>query len=66
MIFGGPILQDFALALFVGVLIGTYSSNYIASPLIISLQRWLPVDIVSNEDAEKTAARRGESYGATL
>ncbi len=66
MIFGGPILQDFALALFVGVLVGTYSSIYIASPLIISLQRWLPVDIVSNEDAEKTAARRGESYGATL
>ena len=66
MIFGGAILQDFALALFVGVLVGTYSSIYIASPMIIYLQRWLPVDIVSNEDAEKNAARRGESYGATL
>ncbi len=66
MVFGGPILRDFALALFVGVLVGTYSSIYIASPMIIWLQRWLPVDIVSNEDAEKSAARRGESYGARL
>ena len=45
MVFGGPIIQDFALALGVGVLIGTYSSIYVASPLIIALQRWLPVDV---------------------
>lgn len=66
MIFGGAILQDFALALFVGVLVGTYSSIYIASPLIITLQRWLPVDVVSTEEAGKAAARRGDSYGARL
>ena len=66
MLFGGPILADFALALFVGVLVGTYSSIYIASPMIIWLQRWLPVDIVSNEDAEKSAARRSEAHGARL
>jgi preprotein translocase subunit SecF len=66
MIFGGAILRDFALALFVGVLVGTYSSIYIASPLIITLQRWLPVDVVSTEEAGKAAARRGESYGARL
>jgi len=66
MIFGGPILRDFALALFVGVLVGTYSSIYIASPMILSLQKWLPVDIVSNEDAAQSAARRSESYGARL
>jgi preprotein translocase subunit SecF len=66
MIFGGPILADFALALFIGVLVGTYSSIYIASPMIIGLQRWLPVDIVSDEDAARTATRRGEAHGARL
>ena len=48
------------------MLVGTYSSIYIASPMILTLQRWLPVDIVSNEDAAQSAAQRGESYGARL
>ncbi len=66
IIFGGPILADFALALFIGVLVGTYSSIYVASPMILALQKWLPVDIVSNEQAAQTAARSSESYGARL
>ena len=35
---GGGIIQDFAFAMIVGVLIGTYSSVYIASPIILALQ----------------------------
>jgi len=31
---GGKVLFDFSLALFIGVLIGTYSSVFVASPLI--------------------------------
>jgi preprotein translocase subunit SecF len=42
-IFGGPILRGFAVALMAGILIGTYSSIYVASPVILLLQRWLPV-----------------------
>ena len=42
-IFGGPILRGFAVALMAGILIGTYSSIYVASPVILMLQRWLPV-----------------------
>lgn len=34
MIFGGETLQDFALAILVGVLSGAYSSIFIASPLV--------------------------------
>jgi SecD/SecF fusion protein len=34
MIFGGPILQDFAFAMLVGIASGTYSSIFIASPVL--------------------------------
>ena len=33
-IFGGEVLHDFSLALLLGVLIGTYSSVFVASPLL--------------------------------
>ncbi len=34
-VFGGKVIQDFAFALIVGIAIGTYSSIYIASPVIV-------------------------------
>lgn len=34
-LFGGEVLHDFALALLIGVLVGTYSSVFVASPLLI-------------------------------
>ena len=34
LIIGGPVLFDFAFALFIGVMVGTYSSIFVASPLI--------------------------------
>ena len=37
-VLGGGIIHDFAFAMIVGVLIGTYSSIYVASPIIIALQ----------------------------
>ena len=57
IVLGGPILQDFAIALAVGVVVGTYSSIYVASPMILALQKWLPVDI--RETTSETAAARG-------
>jgi len=35
---GGGIIHDFAFALIVGVLIGTYSSIYVASPILLAWQ----------------------------
>lgn len=32
--FGGEVIHDFALALLIGVIVGTYSSIYVASPII--------------------------------
>ena len=36
-IFGGEIIHSFAIALIIGVLIGTYSSIYVASPVTLAL-----------------------------
>ncbi len=36
---GGPVVRDFALALLIGVSVGTYSTIYVASALLIFLER---------------------------
>jgi preprotein translocase subunit SecF len=33
--FGGPVLGDFALAILIGVLVGTYSSVFVAAPIVL-------------------------------
>jgi len=38
-VLGGGIIHDFAFAMIVGVLIGTYSSIYVASPIILAWQK---------------------------
>lgn len=38
--FGGETLKYFALTLIIGIVIGTYSSLFIASPLLISWEKW--------------------------
>ena len=37
-ILGGPVLQPFAMALIIGVLTGTYSSLFIATPIMLMLE----------------------------
>ena len=38
-ILGGDSLQDFALALLIGLIVGTYSSAFTASPLLLQLEK---------------------------
>lgn len=38
-IFGGEVIHDFALAILIGIAIGTYSSIFIASPVVILLAK---------------------------
>ena len=40
-LFGGPVIHGFAFALTVGVLAGTYSSVFIATPLLIDWESWM-------------------------
>lgn len=39
-LFGGPVLLDFSLALLIGVAVGTYSSIFIASPILVEWEAW--------------------------
>lgn len=39
--FGGPVIHDFTTALIVGLLSGTYSTVYIASPVVLVLERYV-------------------------
>jgi preprotein translocase subunit SecF len=48
--FGGEVLNGFSFALVMGILVGTYSSIYIASPILIFFQNFV--------DARKTDAKR--------
>ncbi len=38
-IFGGAVLQGFSFALLVGIIVGTYSSVFIATPIVIDLNK---------------------------
>ena len=40
VIFGGPSIKFFALALLVGIFFGTYSSIFLASPLMVVWERF--------------------------
>jgi len=52
LLFGGDSIRDFVLALLIGIVSGTYSSIFNASPLLVVWQNW--------EDR-----RRGRQTGAT-
>jgi preprotein translocase subunit SecF len=40
--FGGPVIRDFSLALSMGIVVGTYSSIFVASPILIEWQAISP------------------------
>ena len=56
MVFGGKVLWDFAFALTVGVTAGTYSSEFIATPLVYEWERRWPRRV-------KGAPRPGAAVG---
>ncbi len=39
-LFGGPVINNFSFALLVGVLVGTYSSIFVASPIVYAWYNW--------------------------
>jgi preprotein translocase subunit SecF len=71
VLFGGDVLRSFSWALLIGVVVGTYSTIYIASPVMLWWEAWkakgrkAPVSApVSSESAVKTGAGVG-SAGVT-
>lgn len=41
---GGAVIHDFALALILGIIFGTYSTLFVAVPVIVEWNRWRPVN----------------------
>jgi SecD/SecF fusion protein len=39
LIFGGEVLRGFSFALFIGIVVGTFSSIFIASPVVLDFDR---------------------------
>lgn len=57
LIFGGEVLRGFSFALMIGVLVGTYSSIYIATPVVVDLmKREIEAEAVQN--AEPSPAKK--------
>ncbi len=46
---GGVNLREFALALFIGLLLGTYSSLFVAAPVLVWLRERYPIDHTEKE-----------------
>lgn len=53
LVFGGEVLRGFSFALFIGVLVGTYSSIYIATPIVVDLMKR---EIDNEADSDKKPA----------
>jgi preprotein translocase subunit SecF len=61
LVLGGPIIRDFALILFLGIVIGTFSSIFIASPILLEVEeRW------GGEGKARAGAKPARAAGARV
>ena len=56
--FGGVVLRDFALAMILGVLVGTYSSIFVASPIVYAWRKEAKRVAVKREKVVELAAQK--------
>jgi len=47
--FGGAVIHDFSFALLIGVIVGSYSTIFIASPIVLTLERAKPSRMKRNK-----------------
>ena len=58
-ILGGDSLRDFSIALLIGLIVGTYSSVFTATPLVTYFQEKWPMSRVKKEKVERTPEDSG-------
>lgn len=56
-IFGGEVTRGFAFAMLIGVITGTYSTIFVAAPVLVDLAKDKPLTGMSEEDAKTTTAK---------
>ena len=57
VLFGGPVIRDFAVVLILGIFIGTFSSIFVASPVLYFIQTKWPPKAVKQQAAPSHSAR---------
>jgi SecD/SecF fusion protein len=57
-LFGGVVLEDFALAMIMGVVVGTYSSVFVASPIVFAWRKEFKRVEVKREKVIELAAQQ--------
>jgi preprotein translocase subunit SecF len=64
-LFGGEVLHGFSLALVIGIIIGTYSSIFIAAPMLVAYQQWRGKSTVPGGGAaSSSSSSQGRRYKA--
>jgi preprotein translocase subunit SecF len=53
-IFGGDVINTFAFVLLIGIIVGTYSSIFIASPVALAMNKLL----VARRERRRAAGKR--------
>ena len=59
--FGGAVLRDFALVIIIGILVGTYSSIFIASPIVLW---WTKARSGNTSSLRREVTEKASSAGA--
>jgi len=57
LLFGGPVIRDFALVLILGIFIGTFSSIFVASPVLYFIHSKWPPNAKTQQAAPSHTAR---------
>jgi preprotein translocase subunit SecF len=58
---GGPVIQPFALTMLLGIVVGTYSSVFIAAPLLLVLERRYGRGAAHEQFEKQKRAKRSEA-----
>ena len=53
LVLGGAVIRDFTIVLILGVIIGTYSSIFVASPALLEIQKRMGSDKKSRPSAKQ-------------
>ncbi len=56
-IFGGEVTRGFAFAMLIGVITGTYSSIFVAAPVLVDLAKDKPLGLAGNETVVETPTK---------
>jgi len=66
MLFGGGIIHDFALVMFIGIIVGTYSSIFVASPMLLIFGDTVIAQAEAAKAEREEAAKRERSRARAL